>query len=134
MRQVVSLVVLLVAFGLSAVASEVLGTVRINESVLAGGKPLPAGKYEVRVTDERLAPLPGQSADAQRWVEFVAADGTVVAREIAEVMTSDDAPVGTSSASGSSAVKVEKLKGAEFLRISARRGGERYLVHLPLAP
>jgi hypothetical protein len=29
---------------------------------------------------------------------------------------------------------VELLKGGEFLRISVRRGTERYLVYLPVVP
>jgi hypothetical protein len=112
----------------------VLASVNITQSVLANGKPLPAGLYELRLTSERLAPLPGQSPDAERWVEFVA-NGKVVARETAVVLRDDDLPsVGASSVPARDGTRVELLKGGEFLRISVRRGTERYLVYLPVVP
>jgi hypothetical protein len=110
--------------------TEVLATVRVPAGVLADGKPLPAGAYELRLTQERPAPLAGQSPDAQRIVEFVA-DGRVVARETAEVLRDSDVPaVGTSSQPVQSGARVEMLKGGEFLRVSVKRAGERYLIHL----
>jgi len=119
----------------AASAADVLGTVRITQSVLANGKPLPPGSYQIRLTHEGLPPNPGQSAEAERYVELVA-NGTVVAREVAIVMT-DESPsaIGTSSASsGVGKPRVEMLKGGEFLRVSVRRGNERYLIHFPVAP
>jgi len=111
-----------------------LTAVHITQSVLANGKPLPAGLYELRLTNERPTPLPGQSPEAGRWVEFVA-NGNVVAREIAEVLRDDDLPsVGASSMPVRDGTRVELLKGGEFLRISVKRGRERYLVYLPVAP
>ena len=110
----------------------VLVTVRISEAVLASGRPLPSGTYQVRLTNERPAPHPGQSSDAQRWVEFVA-DGSVVAREVAEVLRDDDRPdIGASSERAAAGVHVQVLKGGEFLRISVKRETVRYLIHLPL--
>jgi hypothetical protein len=111
---------------------EVFATVRITQPVLADGKPLPAGTYDVRLAG------PGTStagmSDAQRVVEFVA-NGQVVATEVAEVMPGGEAtPVGTSSQPARSAARVEMLKGGEFLRVSVRRPDGRYLIHLPLAP
>jgi hypothetical protein len=114
--------------------AEVLATVRIPAGVLADGRPLPAGTYEIRLTQERPAPLSGQSAEAQRIVQFVA-DGRVVARETAEVLRDSDLPaVGTSSLPVRSGARVEMLKGGEFLRVSVKREGERYLIHLPVMP
>lgn len=111
-----------------------LATVRITTTVMAGGTRLPAGTYEVRLTDEHPTPLPGQSRDAPRWVEFVA-NGKVVAREIAEVLQDDDLPaVGASAVRVQSGTRVEMLKGGEFLRISVKRERERYLVYLPVMP
>jgi hypothetical protein len=111
---------------------EVLGTVRLTVSTLAGGTPLPAGTYQVRLTPERPAPHPGQSPDAQRWVEFVAA-GKVVARELADILRDDDLPaIGASSRPVRSGTRVERLKGGEFLRISIKRERERYLIYLPV--
>jgi hypothetical protein len=112
----------------------VLTAVHITQSVLANGKPLPAGLYDLRLTNERPTPLPGQSPDAERWVEFVA-NGAVVGRDVAVVLRDDDLPsIGASSVPSRDGTRVELLKGGEFLRISVRRGGERYLVYLPVVP
>jgi hypothetical protein len=110
----------------------VLATVRIPAAVMVNGTPLPAGTYVIRLTQERPTPPAGQSPDAQRWVEF-AADGKVVAREIAEVLRDDDLPqVGASARPAVSGTRVDMLKGGEFLRISVKRDRERYLVYLPV--
>lgn len=126
-----------VAAGQSATATagtgEVLATVRITHAVLANGKPLPAGTYELRATGERPTPLAGQSPDAERWVEFVA-NGTVVAREVATVLRDDDRPsVGASSEPVRTGTRVEMLKDGDFLRVSVKQEVERYLVYLPVA-
>lgn len=107
-----------------------LGTVRITQPVTAGGTTLQPGTYEVRDTGEHTKPLPGQSEDAQATIEFVS-NGTVVARDVAEVMTAAPVPVGTSGSS--SRLVVQTLRGNEFVRISTNRNGERYLIHLPMA-
>jgi len=115
-------------------ATGVLTAVQITQSVLVNGKPLPEGLYELRLTNERPTPLPGQSPDAERWVEFVSS-GQVVAREVAEVLRDDDLPtVGASSVPSRDGTRVVMLKGGDFLRISVKRGRERYLIHLPIAP
>ena len=85
-------------------APSVLGTVRITQPVMAGGKMLQPGTYEIRDTGEHATPLPGQSADAQTYVEFVA-NGTVVARDIAELM-----PGQPSVRSGRAAVRARALR------------------------
>jgi hypothetical protein len=108
-------------------------TVRIPVAVLANGKPLPAGTYEVRVTNERAAALAGQSPDARRWVEFVAG-GTVAGREAAEVLRDDDRPaIGASSEPAKDGTRVALLKGGEFLRVTLHDGAVEYLVYLPVA-
>jgi hypothetical protein len=112
--------------------ANVLATVRITEPALADGRPLAPGTYQVRLTDERPTPRPGQSADAQQWVELVA-DGSVIAREIAEVIRDDDRPeIGASAERAAEGVRVQILKGGDFLRISVKRQGTRYLIHLPV--
>ena len=110
-------------------AATTLGTVTITQPVMAGGTTLQPGTYELRDTGEHPKPLPGQSADAQAYVEFVS-NGTVAAREIAEVMPGARDVVGTSG--GASRARVERLRGDEFLRVSVNHNGERYLVHLPM--
>jgi hypothetical protein len=60
--------------------ANVLATVHITEPVLADGRPLAPGTYQVRLTGER----------------------------------------------------VHILKGGDFLRISVKRQGVRYLIHLPV--
>ena len=106
-----------------------LGTARITQSVVAGGTTLQPGTYEIRDTGEHAKPLPGQAPDSQAMVEFVA-NGMVVARDVAEVMSGREV-VGTSGSSAG--LRVQMLKGGEFLRISKEQGGERYLIHLPVA-
>ncbi len=108
-----------------------LGTVRITEPVMAGGTLLQPGTYEVRDTGEHVKPLPGQSEDAQTWIEFVM-NGKVMARDVAELMSGHAAPVGTSGRTGARLL-AERLKGDEFLRVSTSRDGERYLIFLPYA-
>ena len=105
-----------------------LGTVRFSQPVQVGGMTLQPGTYEVRLTGEHVAPLPGQSDEGEQRVEFVAA-GQVVAKEVATVVpVSTAAVVGTS---GSQSVgRVQKLKGNEFMRDSFNRGNARFLIHL----
>lgn len=111
--------------------ANVLATVRIPTAVLANGEPLLPGTYELRLTQDRPAPSPGQSLDARQWVEFVA-KGKVVAREVAEVLHDNDLPaVGASSVPARSGIRVEMLKDEEFLRVSVKREHDRYLIYLP---
>jgi hypothetical protein len=107
-----------------------LGTVDITQPVMAGGKMLSPGTYEIRDTGEHPTPLPGQSEDAQAYIEFIK-DGSVMARDVAEVMSDHPRPVGTSG--GTSRPRVERLRGDEFLRVSTFHNGGRYLIHLPIA-
>jgi len=112
--------------------ADVLAAVRISEPVLADGAPLAPRTYLLRLTDERPTPRPGQSVDAQRWVEFIA-DGSVIAREVAEVLRDDDRPeIGASAERAAEGVRVHILKGGDFLRISVKRPGVRYLIHPPV--
>ena len=118
--------------GQASTDANVLATVRITTAVLANGAPLSPGTYDVRLTQERPTPSPGQSREARQWVEFVA-NGKVVAREVAEVLTDDNLPaVGASSVPVPNGTRVEMLKGDEFLRVSVKRDRERYLIYLPV--
>jgi hypothetical protein len=118
----------------AALDVDVLATVHVTQAVIAGGQPLPPGKYAIRLASGGPAPLAGQSPEAQRWVEFVDGD-TVAARDVAEVLRDDDVtPIGASARPVREGIRVEMLKGSEFLRISVKRGSERFLVHLTIAP
>ena len=116
-----------------AETSELLATVQITNPVLVGGQSLAAGTYDLRLAEGGPAPLPGQSVDAQRWVEFVV--GNVVGCDVAEILCDTDiTPVGASATPIRDGTQVVVLKGGEFVRISVKRAGERYLIHLPVVP
>lgn len=112
-----------------------LGTVRLPRSVMADGKALKAGTYQVRLTAQAAAPaVAGQSME--RWVEFVQG-GKVAGREVVSIIPASevkdlqpgpDAP--PTSRAGS---KVEMLKGNEYLRVWITRAGVNYLIHMPPA-
>jgi hypothetical protein len=116
----------------SANANTTLATVRIARKVTAGGSALDPGTYQLRLTGEHPQPAAGASPDAEEFVEFVKS-GKVVAREVATVVSKDDikevAKGETPPAPGTA--KVELLKGNDYLRIWANKGGTNYLVHLP---
>jgi hypothetical protein len=114
----------------------VLGTVTIPRAVLADGKPLPAGRYTVRLTPEAARPaVPGAAEQLERWVEFVQG-GQVRGRELASIVPAGaegELMEGPDSRGrvGRNATRVEMLKGGEFLRIWIARNGNNYLIHLP---
>lgn len=107
-----------------------LGSVTITRAVKADGQALPAGTYQLRVTETLAAPpAAGQTPQLERWAEFMRG-GKVVGREVVTVVpTSDIKQVAkmTPPASGSS--RVELLKGGDFLRLWVNRGGNHYLIH-----
>ena len=114
----------------------VLGTVSIPRAVLADGKPLPAGRYTLRLTGETAQPtVPGQQPDLNRWVEFVQG-GQVRGREVVSIVPADevdDTMPGPDMPGrvGRTGSRVEMLKGGEYLRVWIARGGHNYLLHLP---
>jgi hypothetical protein len=111
-----------------------LATVRIPRAVMANGQALAAGTYAVRVSNDPVTPVVGQSADGSRWVEFVQGN-QVRGKELATVLTGDAVKTvveGSGPASGSA--KVELLKGEEYIRVWINSGGTHYLIHLAVAP
>lgn len=113
-----------------------LATVSIPRAVLADGKPLPAGRYTLRMTAQSAQPtVAGQLPDLNRWVEFVQGGqvrgreivSIVPAGEVQDTMTGPDMP-GHAPSSGA---RVEMLKGGDYLRIWVARNGNNYLLHLP---
>ena len=113
-----------------------LGSVRITRNVMADGKPLRAGTYQVRLTSQDAQPtVPG--IKMERWVEFVQG-GKVAGREVVSIIPAEevkdtqpgpDLP-GKAPRAGT---RVEMLKGGEYLRVWITRNGVQYLLHLPPA-
>jgi len=116
---------------LSAQGNTALGSVHIPRKLMADGKPLAAGTYQVRLTGERPQPASGESPDAEQFVEFVQG-GKVVAREVATVITAADVATvmkGKGPAAGSSIVQL--LKGNDYMRVWINKGGTHYIINLP---
>jgi hypothetical protein len=110
-----------------------LGSITLNRSVLADGKPIPAGTYQVRLTNESPKPGIGQSPDSERYVELLRG-GKVVAREVATVVPQaeiEQISEGPRPRAGGS--RVELLKGDDYVRVWINRGGINYILHLPPA-
>ena len=65
-----------------------LGSVRIPRSVMADGKALKAGTYQVRLTSQAAMPaVAGQQME--RWVEFVQG-GKVAGREVVSIVPASE--------------------------------------------
>ena len=115
---------------LGAQEGKSLGTVSLPRKVTAGGQPLAAGTYTLRLLPQELKGAVGQTPAESRYVEFVQG-GKVVGKEVATVLTTAEAKAvtkGTAPADGAS--KVELLKGNDYIRVWVRQGNTHYLVHL----
>lgn len=113
--------------------SHAVATVTITEPVKADGQALAPGTYELWILDEQPE-LTGAPSSAQRVVEFHQ-NGKLVAKDVAEVFSAGERPVGTSGTAAGKMRKaaVQKLRGGEFVRIAVTDVGARYLIHLPTA-
>jgi hypothetical protein len=116
----------------------VLGTVTIPRAVTADGKPLPGGRYTVRLTAQSAQPtVAGQLPDLNRWVEFVQG-GQVKGREVVSIIPADEVqqtvqgPDLETGRAPRTASKVEALKGGDYLRVWIARQGVQFLIHLPV--
>lgn len=113
--------------------AEVIGSVRLTQALMADGKVLPAGTYQVRLTSEQAAPAAGESPGSERWIEFVK-NGTVAGREVATVVSAEEidqiAEGPRPKANGS---RVEMLKGGDYVRVWINRGGINYIINMPPA-
>lgn len=109
----------------------VLGTVRVPKGVTADGKPLPAGTYQARVTAQEAGPAAvGITESLERWVEFVQG-GTVKGREVASIVPAAEAKlVAKDPPPPANGVKVQALKGGDYVRVWFNKGGNHYLVYL----
>lgn len=111
-----------------------LGTVHLSKAVMADGKPLAAGTYQLRLTMDHPEPAVGESPDSEQYVEFVKG-GKVVAREVATVVSKADidAIAKGDKPPASGTAKVEMLKGDNYVRVWVNKGGTNYLLHLPVS-
>ena len=113
-----------------------LGSVRLTRSVMADGKPLKAGTYQVRLTSQEASPVvPG--IKMERWVEFLQG-GKVAGREVVSIVPAaelKDLMPGPDNLprAGAGSSRVEMLKGNEYVRVWINRGGVHYLIHMPPA-
>ncbi len=107
-----------------------LGTVRIPRAVKADGQALPAGTYQVRVTETPATPpAPGQTPQFSRWAEFLQG-GKVVGREVVTIVpASEIKQVAETAPPPSGGSRVEVLKGGDYLRLWINRSGNHYLIH-----
>jgi len=111
-----------------------LGSVRLPKAVMADGKNLPAGTYQVRVTGQVAAPdAKGQTATLERWLEFVQG-GQVKGREVVTIVPQSDLKlVEKDTPPQANSSKFETLIGGDYARLWINRGGTHYLVHFPTA-
>ena len=107
-----------------------LGAVRIPRAVKGDGQALPAGTYQVRVTETPASPpAAGQTPQYERWAEFMQG-GKVVAREVVTIVpASDIKAVAEQNPPPSGGYRAEVLKGNDYLRLWINRGGNHYLIH-----
>ena len=110
-----------------------IGSVTLAKPVMADGKTLAPGTYQVRLASEMPPAVKGQSPEEARYVEFLKG-GQVVAREVATVITNADmAPIAKGHKVVPNGTSVELLKGGDYLRVWINKGGTNYLIHLPTA-
>lgn len=106
-----------------------LGTVHIAKKVMADGKPLPAGTYTVRATNDAPQPGTGQDPNGEKYVEFVRS-GKVVGREVATVVSSADiTKIAKEKPPKPGTSRVELLKGGDFYRVWINKGGTHYIIN-----
>jgi hypothetical protein len=110
-----------------------LGTVTITKKLMADGKPLPAGTYQVRLTTDEPKPAAGQTPSAERYVEFVKG-GKVAGREVASIVSAEDiGKIAKGAKPKAGTAKVEMLKGGDFWRVWIAKGGQNYIINMPPA-
>ena len=110
-----------------------LGSVALKKGVMADGKPLAAGSYVVRLTTDEAKPATGQSAGAERWVEFVQ-KGQVKGREVVSIVPdSDIAQIAEGPKPAKGGYRVDMLKGNDYVRVWINKQGTNYLIHFPVA-
>ena len=128
-----SLVYALAGVLVAGIASaQTVGTIHLPQAVLADGKPLAPGAYQIRVTSDHPVPAPGASSNAECWIEFVKGQA-VVAREVATVIpNSEMAAIAKGPGPKPNDARVDLLKGGEYVRAWINRDGTNYIINLPI--
>ena len=112
-----------------------LGSIRLPRAVTADGKPLAAGTYTVRLTTQEAGPnASGITEPLERWVEFV--QGGAVKGERgrdASCRSRKDKMVVKDAAPPAGGSKVQMLRGNDFVRVWFNKGGNHYLIYLPVS-
>jgi hypothetical protein len=111
-----------------------LGSVHLLKAVKADGKALPPGTYQVRLTAQNASPdAKGETPASERWVEFMKG-GKVAGREVVTIVAqSEIGQVQKDAPPKPNGAKVETLKGGDYVRVWINKGGNHYLIHLPMA-
>jgi hypothetical protein len=111
-----------------------LGSVTLKRKVMANGQALSAGTYMVRLLTDEPKPAVGQSAGAERWVEFLKG-GKAVGKEVVSIVSDADiAQVAKGPGKpAKGAYRVDTLKGGDYVRVWINKKGNNYLIHFPPA-
>lgn len=108
-----------------------LGSITLRRAVTANGQPLPAGRYTVRLTSDTPDAAVGQTAGAERWVEFVRGS-TVAGREVVTIVPDTEiGEIAKGPRPARGGYRVDVLKGGDYVRVWINRGGNHYLIHFP---
>jgi hypothetical protein len=122
----------IIAFGQAS--PSVLGSVRLTHAVIAdNGRPLAAGLYQIRLTDDEPKPAIGKSPNARRWIEFVRG-GRVVVREVATIVSAKE--IGTITKRPpllANESRLDALEDGNYVRISINWKGTNYIINMPPA-
>jgi len=119
------------AFAQSSRAAANLGTVHIAKKVMADGKPLAPGTYQVRATDDAPKPGTGQDPNGEKYVEFLRG-GKVVAREVATIVpASDISKIAKKNPPKAGTSRTELLRGGDYYRVWINKSGTNYIINLP---
>ena len=139
MKQLVLVGALLVAMGAVNASAQktspesVLGTVNVTKGVLADGKPLPPGTYQVRLTSDEPKLAVGESPNSERYVEFVRG-GKVVGREVATVISAGDiGKIAKGRPPKPNTAVFQMLKGGTYWRVWINHAGTNYIINMPPA-
>src|ERR1041384_8624708 len=107
-----------------------LGTVHIAKKVMADGKPLAPGTYQVRATDDAPKAGAGQDPNGEKYVEFLRG-GKVVGREVATIVPSSEiSKIAKKSPPKPGTSRAELLKGGDYYRVWINKAGTPYIINL----